>query len=101
MLRIILKTVREHFEFEKNQPYLSCLYTALFSTAYYGLFRSSELTAGPHAVKVADVHVGENKKKLLFVLRSSKTHNRGVKPQMVKICSYPRMTTRRLTVNFR
>ena len=31
--------------------------------------------------------VGENKKKLLFVLHSSKTHGEGDKPQMIKITS--------------
>ena len=82
MLCLILKQVSEHFS---DQLYLSVLYKALFSTAYHGLFRVSELTAGEHAVMVKDVHIAKNKLKLLFILRSSKTHGLYTTPQMVKI----------------
>ena len=43
-----------------------------------------------HVVKANDVHVGTNKDKLLFILRSSKTHGKGNKPQMIKISSESR-----------
>ena len=71
----------------ENQPYLKTLYQALFITTYFGLFRIGEMTLTPvgHAVKVEDVHVGRNKNKLMFILHTSKTHNRGSKPQIVKI----------------
>ena len=85
LLNLLLSVVSDIFEGE--QPYLVTLYRALFATAYYGLFRVGELTLSQHVVKVNDVHIGINKKKLLFVLHTSKTHGKNVKPQMVKICS--------------
>ena len=45
------------------------------------------MAAGPHAIKVADVHIGKNKQKLLFILCTSKTHDKGSKPQQIKISS--------------
>ena len=75
-----------HF-LERNQPFLGTLYCTLFSTAYYGLFKVGQLTAGNHPVLAKDVHVGYNKKKMLFVLHTSKTHNRSALPQLIKISS--------------
>ena len=72
---------------ERNLPYLKALYTALFIAAYYGLLRVGEVTQGPHVLLANNVHVGVNKKKLLFVLRSSKTHSQGDHPQMIKLNS--------------
>ena len=80
----LLDRINEHFSL---QPYLLSLYTALFSTAYFGLFRVGELTKSDHAVKAEDVHVGLNKKKILFILKSSKTHGKYALPQEIKICS--------------
>ena len=57
------------------------------ATAYYGLFRVGELASGEHRVKAGDVHVSYHKRKMLFILRSSKTHTKGSRPQMVKITS--------------
>ena len=56
---------------------------------YFGLFRISEVTttASMHVIKVKDVHIGQNKKKILFILHSSKTHGEYSRPQMVKINS--------------
>ena len=88
MLALLVKEVGKMFE-EKNQPYLSILYRTLFATAYFGLFRVGELTLGEHTVKAKDVHIGENKNKILFVLRSSKAHGKDGKPQSVKIESIP------------
>ena len=83
---IITKT--EHFE-NHHQPYLSLLYQTVFSTMYFGMFRISEVAEGPHAIKVRDVKISDNKDKVLFILRSSKTHNMGNKPQFVWISSQP------------
>ena len=88
LLRILLKKVEEHF-LQNQQPYLAVMYQALFSTAYFGLFRVGELTNGDHPVKACDVHLARNKKKILFVLRTSKTHGADKKPQMIKITSKP------------
>ena len=57
----------------------------MFIAAYYGMLRISEIASGPHCIKATDVHIGENKLKILFVLRSSKTHGKDSKPQLVKI----------------
>ena len=86
LLKLILARLREEFN-DSNLPYLATLYQTLFITAYFGLFRVGELTKGSHPVLAADVHIGQNKQKFLFVLRSSKTHTKGNKPQMVKISS--------------
>ena len=82
----ILKFTKDYY-LEQGQLYLATLFKALFTTAYFGLFQVCELTmtASQHAVRVADVHIGKNKKKFLFILRSSKTHQRSMKPQMIKI----------------
>ena len=87
LLNLILDKTEELFMVKQNQPYLNIMYKALFSTTYFGLLRVSELTSGVHPVKACDVHVGENKNKMLFVLCTSKTHWTDSKPQIVKIQS--------------
>ena len=83
---MVLYTTNEYF-MNNCQNYLSTLYKALFAVAYYGLLQVGEVTSSPHVVKVKDVHLGVNKKKILFVLCSSKTHTTGIRPQLVKIIS--------------
>ena len=72
-----------------NQPYLNILYKAMFSSAYFGLYRIIKIaeTVSGHAVKAVDVHVGCKKDKLLFILHSSKMHGKGSRPQLIKIVS--------------
>ena len=67
--------------------YLIKMYHALFVTTYFGLFRIGEVTTSDHVILAKDVHMGKNKKKLMFVLHSSKTHWKDSKPQIVKISS--------------
>ena len=81
-LGIILKYTDTVFN---KQPYLKVLYRALFSMAYYGLFRIGELTSGTHPVLAKDVHISINKNKMMFVLHSSKMHGKSMKPQVIKI----------------
>ena len=88
MLNILLNHTGDYFH-DLNQPFLATLYQTLFSTAYFGLFRVGELTSGSHPIMARDVHIGVNKDKMMFILRSSKTHSKGTKPQSVKICSTP------------
>ena len=88
LLGLLLKTAENHF-LQCNQPYLSSLYRTLSVTAYFGLFHVGEMTCSDHCLLVRDVHSATNKQKLLFVLHSSKTHNKGSKPQFIKICSKP------------
>ena len=95
LLNLIIKGVPEIFE---AQPYLTCLYQALFSTAYFGLFRVGELTLSQHVITVNNIHIGVNKKKMMFVLRTSKTHWKDVKPQIVKISSHDSATGKNSSV---
>ena len=86
MLKVLNHGLTVLFE---TQPYLCTLYFTMFTTAYFGLFRISEIAKGEHPVLAHDVHFGLNKKKLLFLLQSSKTHGHDSKPQTVKITSAP------------
>ena len=80
----------EHmFVLKKNQPYMLCLYRAVFATAYHGLFKVGELTASPHSILAQNVHIGVNKNKLPILVESSKTHCKGDLPQIIKINSTP------------
>ena len=79
ILDILLREVVKHFN-NKCQSFLASLYCALFSTAYYGLFRVGELTTGEHPVLAKDVHIGFNKKKVLL-------HGKNVLPQQIKTAS--------------
>ena len=63
---------------------MATLYKAIFSMMYYGLLCISEV-ASEHAVLARDVHMGPNKRKFLLILRTSKTHWKNMKPQMIKI----------------
>ena len=70
----------------KDQPsYQIILFKALFLTTYSGLFRIGEVTESQHVIKAKDVQIGTNKRKLMFILRSSKTHTPADRPQIVKI----------------
>ena len=83
LVEILVKSVDKVFT--SQQPYLTKLYRALIITTYFGLFRVGEVTASNHVVKAKDVHIATNKNKLMFVLHTSKTHNLGSKPQIIKI----------------
>ena len=95
LLHLILKNLRV---FYATQPYLSTMYSALYLSAYYGLLQIGELTTGPHTLLVNGVFMGSNKKKPLYTLITSKTHNKGDKPQKIKIASNP--TNRENTTSF-
>ena len=62
----------------------------MFTAAYYGLLCIGEIAVGSHPVLAPDVHIATNKRKILFILRTSKTHWKNNKPQMVKIISSTR-----------
>ena len=85
LLSLLLKTIQEEIGMKDNQPDLAVLYQAIFASGYYGLLRSGELTKSEHIIKAKDVHIGINKNKIMFMLHTSKTHNKGDKPQIVKI----------------
>lgn len=80
LLKNILNQVEDHFD---CQPYLNVLYKAMFNSAYHGLMRVGEITTGDHPVLARDVLIAENKKKVTYILRSSKTHDWGDPPQII------------------
>ena len=84
MLDMLLDSVDKFFA-DNPQPYLVKLYRAMISTTYYGLLRIGEVTKSDHVIKANDVYLGTNKNKVLFVLFSSKIHNKAMKPQTIKI----------------
>ena len=86
LLYIILDQTATHFE-DSHQHYLSLMYQALFAAAYFGMFRVGEVTSGTHPVRAPDVHLAQNKKKLFFILHTSKTHWEDSQPQLIKISS--------------
>ena len=89
LLHLILDAIETRL-FSMRQPYLTALFKALFATAYFGLFRIGELAASDHVLKAKDIHVGLNKKKMMFILHSSKTHRKNAKLQIIKIDSINR-----------
>ena len=91
LLSNLIAKIKSQYD-EIGQPYLGLMYQTLISTAYFGLFRVGELTSGSHPVKACDVFIGDNKPKMLFVLRSSKTLTEGSTPQMIKISSTAQFT---------
>ena len=84
LLELLLFEISRMYD---QQPYLKCLYHTIFLLAYYGLFRIGELVQGKHQIKAKDFHLGVNKKKILVVLHSSKTHGKESRLQQVKITS--------------
>ena len=84
LLHILLKKMETHF-LKKGQYYLSKLYQCLFLLGYYGLLRIGEMAYGPHSVKAKNVHAAKNKRKILIVLFSSKTHGVYTNPQEIRI----------------
>ena len=86
LLEMILEETEIYF-LGQGQVFLCRLYKALFAIGYYGLLRVGEITSGDHPVRVGDVKIADNKNKMMFILRTLKTHWKNVKPQTVKICS--------------
>ena len=85
------------FEIERidnNQYYLEIPYKTMLLFGYYGLLRIGEIAKGPHCIKAANVHVGQNKKKLLIILYSSKTHGAESRPQRIKITANDQYLTK-------
>ena len=63
------------------------MYQALFALGYYELMRVGELTSGSHAMKACNVHIANNKDKILIHLYTSKTHSMANRPQKIRITS--------------
>ena len=93
LLEIIPFEIKRIFH---DQTYLSVLYQTIFIIAYYGLFRVGELATGTYPVRAKDVHIGQNKGKILFVLYTSKTHGLESRPQKIKIKAIPDVKSNKL-----
>lgn len=89
LLKLLLNFIRSTYIQQRGQRYLGLTLMALYSTAYHGLFRISEITQGPHNVKAQDIIYARNKKKVTFYLRSSKTHTIADHPQIVHVKNEP------------
>ena len=89
LLRLIADELDDYFLEKKNQPYLNILYKTILLTGYYGMMRIGEMTKtdGDHTLKFRDVHIGSKLEKVSLLFRSSKTHTRNQKLQVVKILS--------------
>ena len=84
MLHRMLDKCKTTYE---TQPYAMKVFRAVLVSMYYGMLRISEVTEGEHVLKARDVHISDNKNKILFILRSSKTHCQADKPQHITISS--------------
>ena len=92
VLKLMIDQVNEMYSGKSalsQQPYLNTLFKAVYAAAYYGLMQIGEVAKSPHTILAWDTHIGVNKKKILFILWSSKTHGPGDKPQKIKISSTP------------
>ena len=84
LLNLLLKEMEKYYT-SAHQSYLEKLFKAMFVSVYYGLLRAGEIATGPHVILAENVSIGTNKDKILFLLRTSKTHDISCKPQLVKI----------------
>ena len=89
LLEMLLFEISRKFGEEENQPYLETLYHAIFCLGYYGMLRVGEMTLGDHTAKACNVHIGNNKDKILIVLYTSKTHGEESGPKKIKVSAVP------------
>ena len=61
----------------------------MFVTSYFGMLRVGEIAQSQHVIKARDVQIGDNKKKIRIILRSSKTHWVSDPPQIVTLMAHP------------
>ena len=87
LLHMIIDEIENRFLDSTSQPFLCKLYKAILVSGYYGLLHIGEMTAteSNHYVRYSDVHIAPEKEKILFLLRTSKTHNLSNSPQLIKI----------------
>lgn len=85
LLQLMINFIRVHYWCNLGQQYQASCLMALFSMAYHGAMRISELTEGEHAVKAQDIIYATNKRKITLYLRSSNTHTKADQPQIISI----------------
>ena len=84
LLEMLLFEIKRTYK-DAGQNYLYDMYIAILCLTYYGMLRVGEITQGPHTLKACNVHVGDNKEKIMVVLYTSKTHGQESSPQEIKI----------------
>lgn len=89
LMRLILNFIDTHYIKGKGQYFQGHSLKALYSMAYHGMMRISELAEGPHTVKAQDIIHARNKGKFTIYLRSSKTHSTADQPQIINIKAEP------------
>ena len=82
---LLEEIIFEHERSFKSQRYLEAMYKATFALAYYGLMQVGELASGSNPVQARDVCFARNKRKLLLILQTSKTHGIESRSQKIKI----------------
>lgn len=85
LVQLMFKFVDSHYKIGKGQEYLALWLKAIFSMAYHGMMRISELTESQHNVRARDIIYGMNKNRITIYLRSSKTHTVADQPQIIQI----------------
>lgn len=88
-MRLILNFIDTHYIRGKGQYFQGQSLKALYSMAYHGMMRISELVEGPHSVKAQDIIHACNKGKFTIYVRSSKTHLQADQPQIIHIKAEP------------
>lgn len=91
LLNRMLELVEDHYAINLGQVYLAAWLKTAFVMGYYGLMRISEISKGEHAVLATDLNYAHNKRKITIYLRSSKTHSRADKPQVIHIQGDPKL----------
>ena len=88
LLRVMLDNLEVILD---KQNYLLNLYKVIFSIAYYGLLRISEIAYHKHAIRTGDILLSSSSRyegnRMHFMLRSSETHGKRNRPQMITIRS--------------
>lgn len=89
LIQLMLRFIDSHYIKGSGQIYQGYWLKAIFSMAYHGMMRISELAEGPHAVRAQDIIHAKNKQKCTIYLRSSKTHSTADQPQIINIPAQP------------
>ena len=89
LLSLLIRSLDSFYK-DNPQPYLVILFKAIFVASYYGMLCIGEVSYSKHIILAENTHIGVNKEKIMFILRSSKTHGENDKPQIIKIDSIAR-----------
>ena len=77
-----------------SNSFFKQLYTTLFLTMYYGLFRVGEVAESQHMIKAGNVFIDHENRSAKFVLYTSKTHGRNNRTQEVIVAGWNRYRLR-------